>query len=141
SSAASTLNVKVIAPPKSERLDVVYTKRYTIDSPLWNARSKAIIVNWVPHCIEYINRTNLTQGQGGIDNFVEAAKALRGEPHGRHKGYVFANAWVHQTIESCCIALMVDPWGDTEIVKAQEQMKAPVEDRIPNVLATEQPDG
>ncbi len=138
---SSTLKVKVASPPKSERLDVVYTKRYTIDSPLWNERAKAIIVNWIPHCIDQINRTNLTQGQGGIDNFIEAAKALRKEPHARHKGYVFANAWVHQTVESMCIALMVDPRGDPDIMKAQEKMKATLEDWIPKILAAQEPDG
>jgi DUF1680 family protein len=140
-SSSSTLNVKVQLPPKSERLDVVYTKRYKIDSPLWNARAKSLIVNWIPHCIDYINRTNLTQGQGGIDNFIEAAKALRGEPHGNHKGYVFANAWVHQTVESMCIALMVDPQGDADIIAAQEKMKATLEDWIPTILAAQEPDG
>src|SRR6266567_2288450 len=33
-SAGSSLNVKVVPPPKAERLNVVYTRRYTIDSPL-----------------------------------------------------------------------------------------------------------
>jgi len=140
-SASSTLKVRAELPPPKQRLDVVYTKRYSIDSPLWNARAKALIVNWIPHCIDQINRTNLTQGQGGIDNFVEAAKALRGEPHGRHKGYVFANAWVHQTVESMCIALMVDPKGDPEIVAAQTKMKATLEDWIPKILAAQEPDG
>lgn len=98
--SSSTLKVKVELPPPPERLDVVYTKKYRIDSPLWNARAKALIVNWIPHCIDQINNPNLREGQGGIDNFIEAAKALRGEPHGHHKGYVFANAWVHQTVES-----------------------------------------
>jgi DUF1680 family protein len=140
-SGTSTLKVKVVPPPNAERLDVVYTKHYTIDNPLWNARAKAIIVNWIPHCIDYINRTNLTQGQGGIDNFIEAAKALRGEPHGRQKGYVFANAWVHQTVESMCIALMVDPRGDREIIAAQDKMKATLEDWIPKILAAQEPDG
>jgi len=140
-SSHSTLNVQVDLPPPAERLDVVYTKRYSIDSPLWNSRAKSLIVNWIPHCIDYINRTNLTQGQGGIDNFVEAAKALRGEPHARHKGYVFANAWVHQTVESMCIALMVDPKGDPEMIKAQELMKATLEDWIPKILAAQEPDG
>jgi hypothetical protein len=140
-SGSSTLNVKVELPPPAERLDVVYTKRYQIDNPLWSARAKSLIASWIPHCIDYINRTNLTQGQGGIDNFVEAAKALRGEPHGRHKGYVFANAWVHQTVESMCIALMVDPRGDAEIIKAQELMKATLEDWMPKILAAQEPDG
>ena len=140
-SGRSSLKVKVVSPPKSERLDVVYTKHYTIDSPLWNARAKAIIVNWIPHCIGYINRTNLTQGQGGIDNFIEAAKALRGEPHERHKGYVFSNAWVHQTVEAMCLALMVDAGGDPEIERAQAAMKATLDDWIPKILAAQQPDG
>ena len=98
-------------------------------------------MNWIPHCIDQINRTDLTQGPGGIDNFVEAAKALRGEPHGSHKGYVFSNAWVHQTVESMCIALMIDPQGDPEIIKAQEKMKATLEDWIPKILAAQEPDG
>jgi DUF1680 family protein len=140
-SASSTLTVTVSLPPPKERLDVVYTKRYKIDSPLWSARLKAVIVNWIPHCIEYINRTDLKEGEGGIDNFVEAAKALRGQPHGKHKGYVFANAWVHQTVEAMCLALMVDPQGDKEIIAAQEQMKATLEDWIPKILAAQEPDG
>ncbi len=100
---------------------------------MWNARAKALIVNWIPHCIDEINRTNIpaNHGDGGIDNFVEAAKALRGEPHAPHKGYVFANAWVHQTVEAMSIALMVDPQGDQEIIAAQEKMKATLDDGIP----------
>jgi DUF1680 family protein len=139
--SSSQLQVQVDVPPKAERLDVVYTKRYSIDSPLWNSRAKSLITSWIPHCIDYNNRTNLTQGMGGIDNFVEAAKKLRGEPHARHKGYVFANAWVHQTVEAMCIALMVDPKGDAEIIKAQELMKTTLEDWIPKILAAQEPDG
>jgi hypothetical protein len=140
-STSSTLTVKVVLPPPPDRLDVVYTKKYKIDSPLWNARAKALIVNWIPHCIDQINDPNLKQGQGGIDNFIEAAKALRGEPHGRHKGYVFSNAWVHQTVESMSIALMVDPQGDPKIIRAQQRMKATLEDWIPQILAAQEPDG
>jgi hypothetical protein len=139
--SSSTLKVKVAEPPPKDRLNVVYTKKYSIDSPLWNARAKALIVNWIPHCIDQINSTNLTQGQGGIDNFIEAGKALRGEPHARHKGYVFANAWVHQTVESMCIALMVDPKGDPEIIAAQDKMKKTLDDWIPIILGAQEPDG
>ncbi|MFA6128929.1 MAG: beta-L-arabinofuranosidase domain-containing protein [Bacteroidales bacterium] len=139
--SASELKVKVVAPPPAQRLDVVYTKRYSIDSPLWNARAKAIIVNWIPWCVDQINRTDITTGEGGIDNFIEAAKALRGEMHGKHKGYVFSNAWVHQTIEAMSIALMVDPRGDQEIIAAQEKMKKTIEDWIPKILAAQEPDG
>jgi DUF1680 family protein len=138
---SATLRVKVDAPPPAEPLDVVYTKRYTIDSPLWNNRAKVLIVNWIPHCIEMIERPNLRVGGGGIDNFISAANKLAGKPHDPHRGYVFSNAWVHQTIESICIALMVDPQGDEQIIAAQEKMKATLEKWIPIILAAQEPDG
>jgi uncharacterized protein len=143
--ASSSAMVKVHTPPPPKRLDVVYTRRYKVDSKLWNDRIKVMIVNWIPHCIEQIERTDITPamggGEGGLDNFVEAAKALRGEPHSRHKGYVFSNAWVHQTIESICIALMVDPQGDKDIITAQDKMKQTLEKWIPVILAAQEPDG
>ncbi len=138
---ASTLRVKVVLPPPARRLDVVYTTRYKIDNPLWSQRFKAIIVHWIPFCIDQIERSDLSTGQGGIDNFIEAAKALKGLPHGSHKGYVFSNAWVYQTVESMCEALMVDPQGDTAIIRAQEKMKTTLERWIPVILSAQEPDG
>ena len=138
-SSSSTLQVKVAEPPPQERLDVVYTKNYTIDSPLWNTRAKALIVNWIPHCIDEINDPNLREG--GINNFVEAAKKLKGEPAKPHVGYPFSNAWVHQTVESMCIALMIDPKGDPEIIAAQNKMRQTLDDWIPKILAAQEPDG
>jgi DUF1680 family protein len=138
-SSSSTLKVKADAPPPVIHLDPIYTKHYTIDSPLWNSRAKALIVNWIPHCINKISDPNLREG--GINNFTDAANKLAGKPHGRHRGYVFSNAWVYNTIESICIALMIDPRGDQEIIKAQEAMKATLEDWIPKVLAAQESDG
>jgi DUF1680 family protein len=137
----STLRLRAETPPPSQRLDVVYTTPYSITSPLWQARAKALIVNWIPHCIAYCERTDLPDGRGGIDNFIEAAKALRGEPHAAHQGYVFSNAWVHQTVESMCIALMVDAGGDAEISQAHAHMRATLEKWIPTILAAQHPDG
>jgi DUF1680 family protein len=138
---SSSLKVRVSWAPPEKRLDVVYTRRYSIDSRLWNDRIKSLIVNWIPWCIEQIERTDLKTGQGGIDNFVEAGKALRGQPHGRHKGYVFSNAWVHQTVEAMCEALMVEPKGDTAIIAAQKKMKVTLERWMPIILAAQEPDG
>jgi len=139
--ATSTLNVSVETPPPAKQLEAVYTKPFRIDSPLWNARARALMVDWIPHCIDQINRTDLTTGAGGIDNFVEAGKALRGEPHGAHKGYVFSNAWVHQTVEAMSIALMIDPQGDPEILRAHQKMRATLDDWIPKILGAQEPDG
>ncbi len=143
--ATSTLAVKVELPPPATQLMPVVTTRHTITSPMWASRTKTLITTWIPHCIAQLNRTDLVQGSntgsGGIDNFVEAAKALRGEPHTAHKGYVFSNAWVHQTIESISLALMVDPEGDQEIIEAQEAMQKTLDDWIPKILAAQHPDG
>jgi uncharacterized protein len=130
------------APPK-DRLDVVYTRKYSIDSPFWNERAKVLIVDWIPYCVHMCERTDIApmRGDGGIDNFIEAGKANRGEPHGKHKGFVFSNAWVHQTVESMCIALMVDAQGDQDILQAQEQMRSTLARWIPIILAAQMPDG
>jgi len=48
---------------------------------------------------------------------------------------------VHQTVESMCIALMVDPQGDKEIIAAQEKMKKTLEKWIPVILSAQEPDG
>lgn len=139
----STLNVHVEPAPPKERLDVVYTRRYSIDSPFWSARAKALIVNWIPHCITWCERTDIPagKGDGGIDNFIEAGKANRGEAHGKHLGFVFSNAWVHQTVESMCIALMVDAQGDPEILAAQDHMRGTLERWIPIILSAQMEDG
>ncbi len=140
--ASDTLTVTVDAPPPAKPLGVVYTKRYQIDSPLWNARAKSLITSWIPWCIDQISRPDLQQGAGGIDNFVNAAKKLRGEAgYQNHRGYVFSNAWVHQTVEAMCLGLMVDPRGDQEIITAQEKFRTTLADWIPKILAAQEPDG
>jgi DUF1680 family protein len=139
--STSRLRLNAQAAPPPQRLDVVYTKRYSIDSPLWNARARALIVNWIPHVIDYCERTDLKIGNGGIDNFIEAGKANRGEPHGPHVGYVFSNAWVLQSVEAMCIALMVDPQGDPEMIAAQAKMQATLDRWIPIIIAAQEPDG
>jgi DUF1680 family protein len=74
-SSTSALNVKVVAPPPAVQLDAVYTKNFKINNPLWNSRAKALISGWIPHCVDEINDPNLIQG--GMNNFIEAAKQLK----------------------------------------------------------------
>lgn len=138
---SSTLRVTVEDPPPPQQLGAVYTRNFRVDSKFWSPRFKALIVDWIPHCIAVINRSDVTLGEGGIDNFVEAGKKLRGEPAALHKGYVFSNAWVHQTVEAMCIALMMDAQGDKDILAAHEKFRATLEDWIPKILAAQEPDG
>jgi DUF1680 family protein len=44
-------------------------------------------------------------------------------------------------VESMCIALMVDPQGDQEIMKAHDLMRATLDRWIPVILAAQMPDG
>ena len=138
-SDAATFNVKVEEPPSARHLDLIDTKGYKIDSPFWNDRIKAQIVNWIPHCIDKISDPEVREG--GINNFIEAANALAGREHGNHRGYVFSNAWVYNTIESMSVALMIDADGDEEILAAQKKMRDTLEDWIPKILAAQEPDG
>ncbi len=140
---SQSFNVRVVQPPPKDRLEVVYTRKYSIEGDFWKQRAKVLIVDWIPHCITMCERTDIPagKGDGGIDNFIEAAKANRGEAHAAHKGYVFSNAWVHQTVESMCIALMVDPQGDPEIEQAQALMRTTLDRWIPMILAAQMPDG
>ena len=55
--------------------------------------------------------------------------------------YPFSNAWVYNTIEAACIALMIDPQGDQEIIQAQASMREALDDWIPKILAAQEPDG
>jgi DUF1680 family protein len=134
-----TVRVRVEQPPPADRLNPVYTKGYTIDSPLWSARTKTLITTWIPHCIDKIADPNLREG--GIANFVEAANKLAGRPAKPHVGYPFSNAWVYNTMESMCDALMVDAQGDADILAAQARMKKTLDEWIPVILAAQEPDG
>jgi DUF1680 family protein len=136
--ASSTVTVKVETPPPAKQLDVVHMRKWSVDSPLWNHRMKALIVSWIPHCIEVLERTDITAG--GIDNFIEAGKKLRGEPFGQHKGYVFSNAYVHNAVEAMSIALMLES-RDPDVVRAQGDMRATLDKWIPIILAAQEPDG
>ena len=138
-SASSTLTVKVETPPPSRQLEVVEMRRWSVNSALWSDRFKALIVNWIPHCIAQLERTDLPTG--GLDNFIEAGKKLRGEAYGPHKGYVFSNAYVHNAVESMCIALMLEPGGEGAVAQAQEHMRSTLDRWIPIILGAQEPDG
>ena len=138
-SGADTLRVQVAPPPPSTHLEPIAATTYKINSPLWSPRTKKLIVNWIPHCYAKISDPSIREG--GIENFTEAGNKLAGRPHKRHVGPVFANAWVHNTVESMCVALMVDPQGDDEIVAAQKAIRAKLDDWIPKILSAQEPDG
>lgn len=138
---AAQVTVKVEPPAPARALDAAHVEGFMVTGGFWKPRLRNLIVNWIPHCIRQINRNDLTTGLGGIDNFLEAGKKLRGEPHGFHKGYVFSNAWVYQTIESMSLALGYRFDGDAEVDAAHALFRKTLDEWIPVILAAQEPDG
>jgi DUF1680 family protein len=138
-SGSDTVRVTVDPPAPATHLAPVLTKRYKIDSRLWSGRLKKIIVNWIPHCYEKLSEPGLKEG--GFNNFIQAANKLAGKPFERRQGPPWSDAYVHNTVESMCLALMVDPQGDAEIIAAQKAIRAKLDDWIPTILAAQESDG
>jgi DUF1680 family protein len=139
-SNSSTVKVKVVPPMPADALAFTQTNDYTLDSPLWGPRLKSHIVSWIPHCIEQIETPNLRQGAGGLDNFIDAARKLRGESAPLHRGYWFSNAWVYNILESMCVAQTVK-MDDAQVIASQKAMLQTIDKWIPIILAAQEPDG
>ncbi len=137
--STNTVRVTVDPAPPASHLSAVRTTAYQITSPFWRARARALIANWIPHCIQKIE--DPATKEGGIENFAQAGRKLAGQPGAKHVGAVFANTWVYNTVESMCVALMVDPQGDAEISAAQAAMRQTLDDWIPKILSAQEPDG
>jgi DUF1680 family protein len=133
------VRVKVHAAQPLVGQSEVLTRHYLVTSPFWKARTKALIVNWIPHCIAQIDQPDLREG--GIANLVEAGNKLAGRPWKPHRGYPFSNAWVFNTVEAMCVALARDPDGDAEVYAAQLAFRKQLDDWIPIILAAQEPDG
>ena len=133
------LHVQAEPPPPAAALDWLPPQIYQITSPFWRPRLKALTLNWLPHCIAKIE--DPATREGGLENFVQAANKLAGQPGARHVGPVFANAWVYNTLESICLALMVDPGDDTDWRAGQARLRQTLEKWIPVILAAQEPDG
>ncbi|MBE7500166.1 MAG: glycoside hydrolase family 127 protein [Verrucomicrobiales bacterium] len=135
----STVHVSVGPPPPTTVLEPVPTTAYRLSSPFWRPRARALIVEWIPHCIRKIE--DPATPEGGIQNFVEAGRKLAGATDAKHVGAVFANTWVYNTLESIFIALQLDPGDDAELRGAQAALRRTAEDWIPKILSAQEPDG
>jgi hypothetical protein len=136
---SDTLSVEVIATPGRSAMREVYTSPYKIDSPLWNSRVKALICGWIPHCVAKLSDPKVEEG--GIRNFIEAANKNAGRSFQSHIGAPWTNAYVLNTYESICMALMVDPQGDPEIIKSQAALRKTLDEWTPLLLGAQEKDG
>lgn len=120
-------------------LEPVYATGFSIQSTLWRHRIKQILVNWIPHCYDKLSDPDLAEG--GIDNFIQAGLRLSGQAAKRHIGYWFSNAYVLNTVEAMCQALMIDPQGDADIIQAQTAMRVKLDEWLPKILGAQESDG
>lgn len=104
----------------------------------WKQQVKRLTEKWLPHCIRQMEAGGAGQE---LLNLVHAAKAIRGEPHGKYTGAPWSDAYVYNTMEAICLTLAVDPEGDRELAQAQEALRAKAEQWIPIILAAQLPDG
>jgi uncharacterized protein len=134
-----TLRVNVVAPPPADPLGRVPTTRYSVTSPLLRERLKQVIIHWIPHCYNKLSDPVLPEG--GVENFTQAGYKLAGKRFSGHRGPPWPNAYVHNTVESMCLALMFDPQGDPQIIAAQDAIRKKLNDWIPKILSAQEPDG
>ena len=132
--ATLQINVKNL-PLYSHSMKPVYLNNFKVQG-FWKTQYKRQITQWLIHCIDTLD-TNAE----GIPQFIEAKKALDGLPHASHTGYVFSDAYTHNTVEAMCLALSIDADGDQDIIDAQNYIQTKLDEWIPIILDVQQSDG
>lgn len=137
--AADSVRVTALAPPPAAHLDPLWTTAYQIDSPFWRKRVKNLIINWIPHCASKL--CDPKTAEGSIEDFVQAGQILAGKSDVVHAGNGYCDWILYNVAESMCLARMVDPQGDPQIIAAQDAMRQTLDDWIPKILSAQEPDG
>jgi len=104
----------------------------------WKDQIRRLTEKWIPHCVKQMEQGG--QGQELL-NLVHTAKILEGESAGEFTGTPWSDAYVYNTIEAICLALAVDPEGDSELAEAQAFLRKKLDEWIPIVLAAQKEDG
>jgi len=105
----------------------------------WKEQAKLLAEKWIPHCIEQIEPGG--RGQELL-NLLNTGRMLRGQPvEGKYTGCPWSDAYPYNTAEAICMALTIDPDGDTELAKAQDFLRRKLEEWIPIFLAAQCEDG
>jgi DUF1680 family protein len=105
----------------------------------WKQQIKLLAEKWIPHCIRQMEKG----GEGEeLLNLVATGEVLAGRPPSvAFKGCPWSDAYIYNTVEAACLALEVDPAGDAELARAQDFLRAKIEEWIPIILAAQDKDG
>jgi DUF1680 family protein len=122
----------------AEFLEPVHVPHITLDG-FWRQQAKRLTEKWLPHCVRQMEEGG--RGQELL-NLIATGRLQRGEPSNwKYTGAPWSDAYVYNTAEAICLALAVDPAGDAELAKAQEQLRRKLDDWIPLILAAQSKDG
>ena len=123
---------------EQESLQPVEFQKIQING-FWKQQIKRMTEKWIPHCVK-----QMESGGAGKElmNLVYTANVIRGEKlAGKYTGCPWSDAYVYNSMEAMCLALAIDPEGDADLAKAQDGMRAKMEEWIPIILAAQLPDG
>ncbi|MEJ5171247.1 MAG: beta-L-arabinofuranosidase domain-containing protein, partial [Fimbriimonadales bacterium] len=137
--ASDTVRVRVVPAPSGPWLQRVKAASWSVGGPFWGPRFRAIVTKWIPYLIAKLEDPALPEG--GLWNFDQAAKRLKGLSHGPHRGYPFADAYAYDTLEAMSLALFLDAAGDPEIARAQALFRRTIARWVPRIVAAQHPDG
>lgn len=122
---------------KSERIE---QKKFKVTSPFWSNKMKDIIVNYVPMCVDILEKD--TSNWHALDFFYQAANKISGLPfHVPKDNTIWSDNPVLNTFEAMCWSLTIDPQGDKEIETAQVNFKEKINKWVPMFINAMEPDG
>lgn len=105
----------------------------------WKQQVKRLTEQWLPHCIRQMERGG--RGQE-FCNLEALARVQRGEaPDWKYTGAPWSDAYIYNTLEAVCLALAVQPGGDTALAQAQAHLRAKLDQWIPTIVAAQAADG
>ena len=106
----------------------------SVQDAFWSARQEQFVCVTVMAGIENVERSG-----GGISNIVNTALMHRGKNYDAHAGELYVDSDVHKMIEAMCYALQLS--GSERMQKAQEKIRAKLEEWIPYYQDAQEADG
>lgn len=105
----------------------------------WREPIKRVTEKFLPHCVRQLDAGGLGED---LQSLIAAAQTLRGEPVTSRRDVTrWGEAYVYNTVEAICLALEIDPGGDTDLANAQSFLRRKLEEWIPVILAAQRGDG
>lgn len=107
-----------------------------IEDAFWSARQEQFVCVTIMAGIGNVEREG-----GGVSNFINTAKLLRGEPYEPHAGKLYVDSDVHKMMEAMCYALELEMPENPRVVQAQKAIREKLEAWIPYYQGAQESDG